>query len=54
VESYNRAVASLESRVLSTARKFKDLGPGRGEDIREGGTVDKVVRKVQAPDLDQG
>lgn len=54
VESYNRAVASLESRVLSTARKFKDLGPGRGEDIGEGGTVDKVVRKLQAPDLDQG
>jgi DNA recombination protein RmuC len=54
VDAYNKAVASLETRVLTTARKFKELGPGRGDDIGEGAAVDKVTRKLQAPDLEQG
>ncbi len=53
VDAYNKAVASLETRVLSTARKFKELGPGRGDDIGEVAAVDKVTRKLQAPDLEK-
>lgn len=51
VESYNRAVGSLESRVLVSARRFKDLGAAGGDDIEVLETVDKTGRRLQAAEF---
>lgn len=51
VEAYNRSVASLETRVLVTARRFRDLGASSGDDIPELDTIDKTTREIQAPEV---
>jgi DNA recombination protein RmuC len=48
VESYNRAVGSMESRVLTSARKFKELGAASGQDIPELEPVDEAARVLVA------
>lgn len=52
VDSYNQAVASLEGRVLVSARKFRDLkaAPDSAE-IKELPQIEKAVRVLQAPEL---
>jgi DNA recombination protein RmuC len=53
VAAYNKAVGSLEGRVLVTARRFADMGViGTGEkDIAPSLTVDAVPRALQSPEL---
>ncbi len=50
-EAYNRAVGSLESRVLVSARKFRDLGAGTPDDIPSPEPIDRAPRRLQAPAL---
>jgi DNA recombination protein RmuC len=51
VDSYNKAVASIETRVLVSTRKFKDLGADSGEDVPHVLGIDKTPRSIQAPEL---
>ena len=53
VAAYNRAVGSLEGRVLVTARRFVDLGVvGVGEkELAHPATVDATSRDLQSAEL---
>ncbi|MBI5280790.1 MAG: DNA recombination protein RmuC [Candidatus Solibacter usitatus] len=51
VDAYNKAVGSLETRVLVAARRFKDLSAAGGEDIEPALSIDRRPRAVQAPEL---
>jgi len=53
-ESYNEAVGSMESRVLVSARKFKELGAATGADLAEPRTIDARARTLQAPENESG
>ena len=46
VDAFNKTVGSLESRVLVTARKFKDLGAASGDDLETVEGLDRVPRSL--------
>lgn len=48
VDQYNKAVGSLESRVMVSARRFLELGPAVTNELPEFERVEKVTRKLQA------
>ncbi len=50
VESYNKAVGSLETRVLTSARRFRELGVTSG-DLPELGGLEQTTRGLTAPEL---
>jgi DNA recombination protein RmuC len=52
VDSYNDAVASLETRVMVKARQFKELEvEAEGVEIEPIAPVDHVPRQLQAPEM---
>lgn len=52
MEAYNKSVATLESRVLPTARKFEELQvSGSGKEIPPLSPVDHVPRPLTAPEM---
>jgi DNA recombination protein RmuC len=50
VETYNRAVGSLESRVLVSARRFRELGVA-GEELPSPPSIERAVRGVVAVEM---
>lgn len=46
VKSYNEAVGSLETRVLPSARKFKELSAATGDDLPEIAPVETALRQL--------
>ena len=52
VDGYNKAVASLDSRVLVTARKFKELGTYSGKELETPAAIEKATRDVDVPEQD--
>jgi len=52
VEAYNKAVGSLESRVLVSARKFKEMGAASGSlELENLEGIDRIPRELQAPEM---
>ena len=53
-EAYNKAVGSMESRVLVSARKFRELGAATSTDLDVPRTVEARTRGLQAPETEPG
>ena len=49
-EAYNRAVGSMEARVLPSARRFRDLGAATSDEIPPVEPVEATPREVSAPE----
>jgi DNA recombination protein RmuC len=54
VDAYNKALASLENRVLVSARRFKELEAAPdADDIATFDLLERAPRTLQAPELVQ-
>jgi DNA recombination protein RmuC len=50
VDAYNRAVGSLEARVLVGARRFEELGAASGDPLTGSDGIDRQFRHLDARD----
>jgi len=51
IRSYNEAVGSLETRVLPSARKFKENGIAPAAELAQLDVIDRSIRPVSAAEL---
>ena len=49
--AFNKAVGSLEARVLPAARRFKDLGAATGSEVPPIEPIETIPRALTAPEL---
>ena len=54
VDAYNKAVGSLEGRVLPSARKLRELGAATGDEIPEIEPVDEAARALTVAEGNSG
>jgi DNA recombination protein RmuC len=50
VEAYNQTVGSMETRLLTTARRLKELGAGNGKELPAVEGIDRVARDPRIPE----
>ncbi len=48
VDSFNKAVGSLDTRILPTARRFRELGAAAGDDIADVEVIESPPRSLEA------
>jgi DNA recombination protein RmuC len=51
VDAYNQATGSLERNVLSSARKFSELGAASSNPIKEFEVIETATRKLVSPEM---
>jgi len=51
VEHYNKAVGTIDQRVVVSARRMKELGAGVGEEPKALPPVEATPRALQSPEL---
>lgn len=54
VEAYNQTVGSMEARLLTSARRLKELGADNGKEIPNLEGIDRVAREPRMPELAGG
>ncbi len=50
VHAYNRAIGSLQSRVMPSARRFAELGVSDAEELPEPDVIERQTREVSTPE----
>jgi DNA recombination protein RmuC len=50
VEAYNQTVGSMETRLLTAARRLRDLGAANGKELAELEGIERVARDPGMPD----